>query len=74
MQHLNRARQLVEILDCHVQSVFEGDGAKLAEWRMARRVQAKPGARHEVVEVVEPAPLVAVEAPEVVRPLKLIAA
>lgn len=48
-QHLRRARQLVEILDCHVSSTFEGDEAKLAEWRHARRVQAKPGARREGV-------------------------
>jgi hypothetical protein len=74
MQHLTRARRLVEILDCHVLSVFESDGAKLAEWRVARRVQAKPGARREAVEVVEAAPLVAVDAREVVPPLKLIAA
>jgi hypothetical protein len=39
----------LEILDCHVSSAFEGDEAKLAEWRQARRVQAKPGARREDV-------------------------
>ena len=41
--HLRRARQILEILDCHVKTAFEGDEAKLAEWGFARRVQAKPG-------------------------------
>lgn len=39
VQHLKRARQLVELLNRHVLSAFEGDQARLAEWRVARRVR-----------------------------------
>jgi len=58
-EHLQRARELEDILDCHVSDVFRDDAAKLAEWRQAKRVQLKPGARREeigpnVVGSVEP--------------------
>lgn len=46
--YLRLARQLVEILDCHVLSAFSGDEVKLAEWRVARRVQEKSGVRRNV--------------------------
>jgi hypothetical protein len=52
VHHLKRARQLVEFLDCHVQSAFAGDAVKLAEWGVARRVQGKPGVRREVLSAV----------------------
>src|SRR5688500_7255663 len=65
--HLRRARQLVEFLDCHVQSVFAGDAVKLAEWGVAKRVQRKPGVRREVVSEELP---VVLEEPREGTPLK----
>lgn len=45
--HIRRARNLLEILDCHVVSAFADDHAWLAEWRLMRRVQLKPGGEHQ---------------------------
>ena len=45
-EHLLRARKLIEIIDCHVSAAHAGDGALLAQWRVARRVQLPTGVRH----------------------------
>lgn len=50
-QHRKWARQLVELLHCQVLAAFEGDEARLAEWRVARRVRLLGSTGHrEVIE------------------------
>ena len=67
-QHLKRARQLVELLHCHVLSAFDGDEARLAEWRNARRVHRLGStSRTEATASV-------VESQQEVVPLKLVVA
>jgi hypothetical protein len=46
-QGIRHARRLETLLDCQVLTGFADDQAKLAEWRSAKRVQEKSGARHE---------------------------
>ena len=46
-QAIRHARRLVMLLDCQMLTGFADDQAKLAEWRLAKRVQAKSGARRE---------------------------
>jgi hypothetical protein len=50
-QDIRYARRLVTLLDCQVLTGFADDQAKLAEWRLAKRVQAKSGARREEAPV-----------------------
>jgi hypothetical protein len=47
VQDIRQARRLVTLLDVQVLTGFADDEAKLAEWRSAKRVQAKSGARRE---------------------------
>ena len=55
----------MEIFDCHVRTVFEDEGQKLAEWRAARRVQLRGAASRQQVGadvgemMIEPLHLVA---------------
>ena len=66
--YLKRARKLVELLNCHVLTVFAEDEARLAEWRAARRVHLT-GSRSRG-EVLDTAP----EQQDVAPPLKLVTA
>jgi hypothetical protein len=68
VQHLKKARQIVELLNCQVLSAFDGDEARLAEWRNARRVRLLGSAgRTDTAETVA-------ESQQEVVPLKLVAA
>jgi hypothetical protein len=42
-EHLRKARQLLQVLDCWVTSTHANDGAALAAWRVSRRVRLQPG-------------------------------
>lgn len=46
-----RARQLLTLLECQIVTGFAEDGAKLAEWRSAKRVRAKSCVPREEVQV-----------------------